>query len=241
MTTNTTETFGSRLRQAIENSDFSFRGFQREVSERVPGGITYPTINSYLKDGTEPRRDFVEAAAEILGVRSAWLAFGEGQPTAEGEVLARGHDRPAGLLTEDEFWAREEAFIASLDLGDDRQASRQHALLRFDRMLVDAQTPDSPWAQSQERREAILRAAGRFLVDVDAAVENAARREGEGSSYWDELIMIRSDSFPWNVLWHDATLALFARTVKGLGLRMGGWYDAHRRRNTSMGPAPAEQ
>ena len=233
-------TLGERLQTAVDAKYENAHQFQGDMAKRGVKGSAYPSIYSYLKGKSAPSLEFLQEAAELLGVRLMWLAFGEGEPTEEAAAPRR-----VGLLSEDEFWAREEALIASLDLGDDdRQYSRRNALLRFDRTLSDAQLPRTPWTASWETREALLRGAGRFLVAVDDAVDLAAQRDGEpaeGGAFWDELILRRSASTPWNVLWYDAVLALFARRVRGLGIRAGGWGEAHERRSVSMGPTPAEE
>ena len=224
-------TLGERLQTAVDAKYENAHQFQGDMASRGVKGSAYPSIYSYLKGKSAPSLEFLQEAAKLLGVRLMWLAFGEGPPTEEAAA-------PAGRLTEDEFWAREEAFIASLDLGtDDRQYSRQNALLRFDRTLSDAQLPRTPWTASWETREALLRGAGRFLVAVDDAVDIAAQRDGDAgndAAFWDELILRRSAAVPWNVLWYDAVLALFARRVRGLGIRAGDWADTHTRRKGAV-------
>ncbi len=61
--------------------DMSIRAFQGEMKRRDVPGASYPTIHRYLKDETSPTLDFLHSAAEVLDVRAAWLATGEGTPT----------------------------------------------------------------------------------------------------------------------------------------------------------------
>lgn len=85
------ETLGSRLRRAIQEGPrgLSIRAFQGEMEERLRDtgvrGFTYPSINSYLNDETSPSLEFLEHAAEVLWVRLAYLAAGEG-PMTGGEI-----------------------------------------------------------------------------------------------------------------------------------------------------------
>lgn len=234
---------GDRLRQAIEywkGGPEGIEAFVRALQDhakakgaKIPGA-NRAMVQRYLGNKAAPSIDFLHEAAGVLGVRFPWLAVDEGPPT---ETQTKP---PPGMFTEEEFWALEEQFIASLDLGrDDRQYSRRAALLRFDRTLSDAQTPDSPWTKGKEAREAMLRAAGRFLVAVDAGVEEAGKRDDPERPFWDELLLRESRSYPWSVMWYDQALALFAQRVRGLGVRTGGWYDAHDRHHaTARNPAP---
>ena len=80
----------TRLREAIQEVwGGSIRGFQREMERREVRGSSYATIYSYLRGDTQPSRDFLEAAADVLGVRLRWLRFGEGEPTGEEEVAGQ--------------------------------------------------------------------------------------------------------------------------------------------------------
>lgn len=55
------------------------------MQQRGVAASTYPTIDTYLKGDSSPRLDFVREAAELLGVRAAWLAFEDGGKTEEEE------------------------------------------------------------------------------------------------------------------------------------------------------------
>ena len=106
-----TESVGKRLREAItehwvrpEGGNTSIRAFQRQMEARAEDpravdleegkklrGVSYPSINSYLKKGgTTPSLDFLKEAADVLGVRHEWLASGHGSPTtSETEIHAQ--------------------------------------------------------------------------------------------------------------------------------------------------------
>lgn len=76
----------SRFREAIEDSEYgSIRQFQKAVhpiaQERGVRGSSYSMVHQYLQGEATPSLEFVEVAGEVLGVRPAWLAFGEGERT----------------------------------------------------------------------------------------------------------------------------------------------------------------
>ena len=75
--------FAERLRHAIETrmERGSIREFHKRIAERDVSGSSYPVIHRYLKGEVMPPLDFLEAAAEVLRVRPAWLILGEGEPT----------------------------------------------------------------------------------------------------------------------------------------------------------------
>lgn len=128
------ETVGHRLRVAIdqhwvrpEGHRTSIRAFQREMEKRAENprvvkelrGVSYPTINSYLKNSTKPSLGFLKEAADVLGVRHGWLAVGEGAPTvSENEILEhigraalKGAEDPSpGRQLRNEIEERHEAF-----------------------------------------------------------------------------------------------------------------------------------
>jgi len=86
------DSVGKRLRLAIGRWG-SIRSFQAAMEKHLQGtdvdGWSYPSINEYLKGAVSPRLEFLEPAAAILGVRLAWLASGDGEPTEEEERAAQ--------------------------------------------------------------------------------------------------------------------------------------------------------
>lgn len=98
-------TLGERLRRAIDRQppEGRSRGIGLLIS-KIKGvtGATYPSIASYLEDDVKPPLEFLEAAATALGVRLAWLAFGEGEMTkAEQDLLGDETDQADGPLSAD--------------------------------------------------------------------------------------------------------------------------------------------
>ena len=85
------DTLGKRLRWAMNRSDFraghqqrGLRLFQRRMPKMR--GTTISSIQTYLADTVEPLPAFLRAAANVLGVREAWLMTGDGLPTADEDA-----------------------------------------------------------------------------------------------------------------------------------------------------------
>jgi hypothetical protein len=82
---------GERLRTAVGSTYPSVLQFQKDVErefERRGGkarGCSYPSIAGYLKDYVKPNLDFIDVAAEMLGVSPVWLAHGIGPRDAMPE------------------------------------------------------------------------------------------------------------------------------------------------------------
>ena len=79
--------FGERLGSAID----AWRGggrrpFAREMKDRGVSGHSYRTLFNYLKGATEPSRQWIEVAAEVLGVRVEWLKEGNGERALEAHL-----------------------------------------------------------------------------------------------------------------------------------------------------------
>jgi len=73
-------TVSERLRKALDWSDFtSIHSFKNAVVGQFPDvkGRSYSSVHSYFK-GVNPPLEFLEAAAEMLGVRIGWLRTGDG-------------------------------------------------------------------------------------------------------------------------------------------------------------------
>ena len=84
------QTVGERLGEYIgdgEGKAMSIRAFAKAMAQRNPrpSGSTRAMIHRYL-GGAAPPSEFISAAAAILGINPAWLAFGVGQPTAAHAV-----------------------------------------------------------------------------------------------------------------------------------------------------------
>lgn len=71
----------------------SIRSFAKAMKKREPRprGSTRAMIHRYLEagaDGPLPPSDFIEAAADELGLNPEWLAFGKGEPDEGREAVA---------------------------------------------------------------------------------------------------------------------------------------------------------
>jgi transcriptional regulator with XRE-family HTH domain len=87
-------TTGERLTQALESRRMGKRAFQRAMKQTGVRGSSYPAIDRYLRGQTEPSQSFLEHAAELLGVRLAWLASGVGEKTDAEAAVAAAEDKP---------------------------------------------------------------------------------------------------------------------------------------------------
>lgn len=166
------DTFAGRLRWAMdqqrpEGRRRGVRLFQRRISAKrykdVPG-TSLSAIQTYLR-GAEPARPFIAAAADVLKVRAAWLAFGEGAPT-QAEEAAR---REAGERPQWEAVAAEE-FRARLPWEAMGTAGRAHAWDVWGSVLADI--PFAPLDSSIDpgewyAREAAERAARAITAPAD--------------------------------------------------------------------------
>ena len=88
-----------RLKYAIQKGTGpgagSIRKFHKLISEQDVPGNSYPVIHRYLRGAAKPPLAFLEAAADLLGVRPAWLILGDGKPTEREQALdALGTDEP---------------------------------------------------------------------------------------------------------------------------------------------------
>lgn len=212
--------------------ELAARNKQRKPKDRIKGTST-PSIHAYLKGGTDgsvPGVDFLQVAAEILGVRPSWLAFGTGPRSDEEERIERSKAYAAML-------ERPTPYSAAIDEVQQRgfqSNSRQNAALeRFQAKLDASDFPGSPWAASTDR-VTVLAAALEFLVVADVAAKVAMRvdRDADMNSatsagYHDLLFRATSSSPGWYVMWSDAILHAFAFRVKGMGERTGEFWDSH--------------
>lgn len=70
-------TIADRLQEALALRGLKIRAFHRLMHEKKVLGNSYPAIHRYLRGEQTPSVDFLLAAADLLEVRPAWLAFGE--------------------------------------------------------------------------------------------------------------------------------------------------------------------
>ena len=221
----------NRLEYALVVRNLSIRKFHKALQDDGYPHTSYQAVRRYLKGHAKPTSDFLAAATRILGVRPEWLLWGEGPDTQEEWEQERRREMESfALEVLDRTQNPDEHFVASLDeLGtkfSTKRSRRRLALLRFARKMFDAgPTSASRWAEVETRQD-LLRAAGRFLVGVEKAFEQASRRypdrlaqDGSLPNRLDELLVTQSASDGWYVHWSDGVLQLFASRVIGLGER----------------------
>ena len=228
--------FAERFDQALKNAGKKIRPFHEELanSEKwsdVPGS-SYSMIHRYLRGKSTPPVEFIEAAADMLGVNAPWLAFGTG-PRDQNETLAQEKEImerawKLGSLTEHD---EERAFAYLSEEDRIKHHDKRAAIGRFSAKMSAAIS--APFAD-METRTHVLQCALRFLIGVeemfdqfgDPDPDNPDTRlafKGDRS----DLYLLRSDSSGWRATWQDAVLDLYARRVKGLGERSDEYFDQH--------------
>ncbi|MGI9076839.1 MAG: hypothetical protein ACR2G6_05825 [Gemmatimonadaceae bacterium] len=217
-----------RLDRVVRENDLSRRHFQRLIHAEPGGGPGYSAVWNYVEGKKDPPVDFLLAAAKVLGVRFAWLVTGQGARTdADAEREARdARQRYAREVLERHRELHDEHAVNDLDLGSGPLAwHRRNAVVRFAQALFDAGSSQNRWMMQADRR-ALLRAAGRFLVEVDTAFAKATRQDPSGATEGPfernrlaELLLLESASAGWYVVWSDEVLNIFKRRVIGLGER----------------------
>lgn len=225
-------TRADRLKDAIVRSPLkSIRKFHEAIAEKPVPGNSYPVIYRYLKGTAVPPVEFLEAAAEILGVKPAWLAFGTGPRDDEEERVQRVQaereevERPSAFI---------EAYIEFQQQAGITRHGQKDALQRFVDRLLDADFAEAPWSDHDARRELYKMVLG-FLVRVDAVFQEVTELAGEHSA---GLVQTDSISKGWYVMWSDAIIHAFSLRVKGLGERTGEFWDSHTTRRGTAPPEP---
>ena len=103
-------TVEGRLEKARKEANRSIRSLQQALHDKkvpVPGS-SYANVHAYFKGRTRPTLEFIKAAAEELGVKPEWLAFGNGWMTereqreaeAAAALLEREEEREGSLFNE---------------------------------------------------------------------------------------------------------------------------------------------
>lgn len=86
------ESLSDRLNRALGDwkraeAGRSVASFHRILAERQVPGSSYSMVYRYLRGQWKPSLGFLEAAAEVLGVRQQWLTYGEGPHTAADAAI----------------------------------------------------------------------------------------------------------------------------------------------------------
>lgn len=79
------------MNQLLDERDMTVSDFQRRLEAEGVEGSKYSNVRRYVagEGKSPPALDWIDGAARVLGARPAWLAFGEGEPTDEGERTLR--------------------------------------------------------------------------------------------------------------------------------------------------------
>lgn len=85
-------TLGERIRAELARQRWSITAFSNMLRDRglTGRGATRAMLYRYMNQEVEPPPEFINTAAELLGVRAAWLATGEGARTEAEARAPRG-------------------------------------------------------------------------------------------------------------------------------------------------------
>ena len=103
------EVIGRKLDQAMTEQKVGVRQLSEQIREKLgvnAPGTSYGALHLYRRARIyRPRVEVLEAAAEVLGLRTAWLIWDEGEPTL-GDEYARRQARAAQEAIEREADAK---------------------------------------------------------------------------------------------------------------------------------------
>ena len=209
-------TLAQRIEKAIaEKFGGSIRAFQQALQERGVRGSTYASVHSYVRGDATPGLEFVETAADVLGVRPEWLAFERGRPTQAEQDAA---DVVDAVDRSSRNPLLDLAFSGLSEEEAARHKWKQRAMRRFIAKIGDGPTGVGPWTD-RDNLTRVLQEALRFLIHV----EEFFQREDLPP----EMFLRHSQSNGWNATWEDAVLDLYSRRVRGLGERTDSPWDGH--------------
>lgn len=162
-------TIADRLTLALKDAPEAVRGDKKKFTAAMARtgveGVSYPTVIGYFSDKVKPSPEWLSAAAELLGVRAEWLAFGTGgrdenEARSLAGLAAEAEDSrsavPQGAAT------FRDAIRQEFPMYDD--VSEAHAAI-FSAFMQAAQAewarPGRRW--SQEAESEVARRVGRTL------------------------------------------------------------------------------
>lgn len=213
---------GDRLQQAL-----TYWSGNEDAVERLVDALSNrellvhrTTVQRYLSNKIAPSIDFLRTAADVLGVRFAWLAANDGEMTEalETERIRRRLERGnlSGIWKEIED--REEGLLQQvLPAGT---PSERWALKRFRQKLDESSIGSEgvPWFDTRNR-EALIAGAAAFVM----AAREARHRAVEAADAMLEvdstgrLLVQNPDSPAWEGEWLEDVLSCYSRCVRGLG------------------------
>lgn len=165
-------------------------------------GYSYPSINEYLKGSVSPRLELLSHAAEVLEVRLAWLASGDGvmDRQAEEQRRQKRYGAPDALLFK--AVAERQPWLRQLTIGV------QQTFLDVLRAL-ERQAP-----------------AGQFTTDPELEVEGLTEERLELADDLVFLLMLpfRSWGFPMpEILREEATVSM-ELSAPGTGIDVDSYF-----------------
>ena len=93
-----------RLNQARKDAGFkSILEFQ-QVLPRDVRGTSYSSVRAYERGEVEPPLEFLQAAADVLGVTAEWLGTGKGHQTPGQAEAAAHRERQRKAALSDKLW-----------------------------------------------------------------------------------------------------------------------------------------
>lgn len=80
-------TVSERLQEALDRDGKSMRWLHTQLDERGAPNSSWGAVRSYVRGDQDPPLNFLEEAADVLGVRIEWL-FGSGERTPDEQRVA---------------------------------------------------------------------------------------------------------------------------------------------------------
>ena len=96
------EQLGDRLRLAVDEAFKTHKKFIAAIGSGGLRGTSMQAVYDYFKNDREPSLEFIRAAADLLSVREAWLAFGQEpmRDSYDGDITKRVEDEVAELVAD---------------------------------------------------------------------------------------------------------------------------------------------
>lgn len=175
---------GKRLELAIERRYGSIRKFARELQKFAPDlrGTSRQTLYKYFNGEAEPGPGVIDATAELLGVRAAWLAAeDDGGMTEEEEQtrLIQEATKARATETASEGWKEVIAEVRD-EFGEgserlDAAETRMIILHTWGRLWHDGLVlPPARWGDDREQGQAPP-AIGRWLAGIEEGLPPSPR------------------------------------------------------------------
>ena len=172
------ESLSDRLNQALQDwkrgeAGRSVSSFHRILAERQVPGSSYAMVHRYLRGQWKPSLGFLEAAAEVLGVRQQWLTYGEGPHTAAEAAMPASRTVSVSVSLDAVLVTETEAKL--LDLAGELGLAELHAVRR--RLIASCR--DGHQATPNEIEELGDWLGKRVLEPLQRLESDLSERQGE--------------------------------------------------------------